>query len=220
MAALEDRDAVESRLARALGRAGSRAAGLVNGAVNDGDGALPEALWADIEALYRDALIGELEAIFVTSASAGMAALGIGVDFDVINRAAADFAQSYTFTLVRGITNNSRTVLQSAVSDYFNQRLTQRDLQARVSRTFGPARAATISVTEVTRAAVAGELAVAQSLGAQGVTVTHVWQTSSDDRTCPICSPRQGRAQGDGWQDYPPAHVNCRCWLSTEVARV
>jgi len=43
-----------------------------------------------------------------------------------------------------------------------------------------------------------------------------VWQTRNDEIVCPICGPRHGKEEGDGWtkDDGPPAHPRCRCWTN------
>jgi len=47
-----------------------------------------------------------------------------------------------------------------------------------------------------------------------------VWQTSGDEKVCEICGPLDGKAE-DEWDDPegPPAHVNCRCWMTTRVVK-
>lgn len=218
MPELANRGDTEARFARALGRAGSRAAQLVEAALEGAAdaGALTGEVWDAVAQEYASVLLGELEGVFVAGAQGQIDAVGIGVDFDVINTRAADYARTHTYDLVRGITDNSRRQIQQAVGDYFSQQMTQRDLQARISRTFGPVRASQIAVTEVTRAASHGEIAVNQALQQLGLKPVLVWRTNADDRTCVLCSPLDGKQQGDGWTNPPPIHVNCRCWMSTE----
>jgi hypothetical protein len=74
-----------------------------------------------------------------------------------------------------------------------------------------------IAVTEVTRASVEGERAQVRELAAQGVVLVATWQTANDELVCPVCGPRNGRREGDGWDSPPPAHPRCRCWLNHEV---
>jgi hypothetical protein len=41
-----------------------------------------------------------------------------------------------------------------------------------------------------------------------------IWQTSNDERVCPICGPKHGKEITDG--KFPPAHPRCRCWVTYE----
>ena len=80
-----------------------------------------------------------------------------------------------------------------------------------------------ISVTEITRAAVQGELGVARQLKNEGIDMRKVWQTNKDDLVCTICEPLQGVEEAT-WRsvapDGPPAHVRCRCFLSLLLPKV
>lgn len=218
MPELATRDQHENALARALGKAGTAAARAFEAAVaaaGDTQQLAPD-VWDEIASAYSGALLGELESIYLDGALGQQAALGIGVDFDVVNQQAADFARQHTFNLVRNITDNSRATLQQAVSDYFQQQMTLGDLQARIRRTFGPVRAAQISITETTRAQVEGERAVVRELERQGITFTHIFHSVNDGRVCPICEPLDGKPV----TVYPPVHVGCRCFVTSEPVRV
>lgn len=49
-----------------------------------------------------------------------------------------------------------------------------------------------------------------------------VWRTSGDERVCPICGPLNGKRKSEGWSGVtgpPPAHVNCRCWVTLDYTR-
>jgi len=41
--------------------------------------------------------------------------------------------------------------------------------------------------------------------------IWQIWQTSSDERVCPICGPYQGRIYLASDGPFPPLHANCRC---------
>lgn len=220
MPELQDRDTFEGNLARRLGATGMTLAQQLLAQLPDAADSptftvSQETLDAIVQS-YTEALLPELEAIFIAGAQGQMAALGLSIDFDIVNTRAAEWARAHTFDLVRGISANSTTQLQGAVNDYFTGRTTLADLETRIGRVFGPGRAAAISVTETTRAAAQGEFVVARELQAMGVRTVLVWRTNADSAVCPLCGPRDGTQQGDGWQDLPPAHVGCRCWTSAE----
>jgi len=111
---------------------------------------------------------------------------------------------------------------------------------------FTQSRADSIAATETTAAASAGEQAARQELEAGDSTaigalaifgmlagetdavdkiqhdVVETWETEDDARVCPICAPLDGMKRdkwGNEFPTGPPAHPNCRCWLSYEVER-
>lgn len=88
--------------------------------------------------------------------------------------------------------------------------------------TFGPARSARIAATEVTRIfSEAEQVAADTDPELQYMT----WNTVFDERVCPICGPLNGRSVRKG-QSFslgvrlPPAHVNCRCFVTASTAPV
>lgn len=172
-------------------------------------------VWRDIERRYTGAVRPELEKVFLEALDELVEALGFAIDWEVANTAAADWARGYTFDLVTGITDTSRTMLQQAVSDFFEQALSIDDLRDKISGIYGPVRAEMIAVTEVTRAvAESGKLAAAE-LEKQGVKMQAIHNTSNDGHVCPVCAPRnQQPIEAD--DQYPPLHIRCRCWPSYE----
>lgn len=111
---------------------------------------------------------------------------------------------------------------------------------------FAPSRAENIAVTELTRANIAGEQSAAAGINAGTLSgsvpgdrqgglnapglppifrdkmpvkkIVAVWHTEQDNRVCPRCAPLNGRPEGN-WGEFPlgpPAHVNCRCFLTWE----
>ena len=166
------------------------------------------------------------EKVYLEAAERMLAEVPIGVDYTLVNEAAMRWANRYTFDLVTDLTDTSRRGLQQAVSGYFREGQTLAELQAEVAsfkdragRLFGPTRAEMIARTEVTRAAVEGQRAAVRESDAilqkYGIKpMVEVWRTRNDELVCPICGPRHGKKEGDGWQkgDGPPAHPRCRCW--------
>lgn len=216
MPPVRNRETVEARMARVIGKVNREAQERIAELLGDKpsmDNLTPD-VWREIQGMYDRALLPQLETIFNDAADAMVETASAGVEWDLINRRAAEWARTATNELVRGITDNSRAIIQDSVSDFYNDRLTLGDLQARLSRTFGSRRAESIAITETTRAAAQGEAAYAAELRKQGVVLVAIWNTANDSRTCSICGPRDGKKQGDGWEDYPPAHPRCRCGIS------
>jgi hypothetical protein len=152
------------------------------------------------------------------------------VDWTLVNTRAATWAKGYSFELVKGIDETSKTALQDAISKYYQAPMTRAELEAEISKTFSPARASRIAVTETTRAAVEGDLEIAREIRAAGIEMVTVWLTDNDDKVCDICEPlNQKYADGekdgrpywihpDGSEiEPPPAHVECRCDIGNEI---
>lgn len=178
--------------------------------------------WDAQLAEWRGVLTPELESIFVDSAMELVQSNpAIGIDWDNVYRGAADWSRRYGSTLVTNIDERTRQGVRDAVADYYEQGQNLGQLRERLGQWFGPVRADMIATTEVTRASVEGERAIAQEAMSTGIQMVAVWQTSNDEMVCPICGPRHGKAEGDGWTkaDGPPAHPRCRCWLDHELRR-
>ena len=172
-------------------------------------------IWQIISAEMQMELRPLLERIYLDAAEQMLRSMpGVGVDWALINRRAAEWARQYTFDLVRGINGNTRAALQEKISAFYTERLTMDKLRELIEPLYGPVRAEMIAATETTRAAVNGELGVVTELRNVGIEMVSVWNTSNDDIVCPLCGPRNQKRQGDGWNDPPPAHPRCRCWLN------
>lgn len=148
----------------------------------------------------------------------------VGIDFDIaaVNEAALAWAQAYAFELVKGITETTRKVVSKAIEAFVaTPGMTNADLRAMLAPTFGDVRAAMIGTTEVTRA-YAQATAIYQELAKQdGIAMVRVWDTSGDDKVCPICGPldRQPESEWGAYSGGPPAHINCRCGDHLELAK-
>jgi SPP1 gp7 family putative phage head morphogenesis protein len=93
------------------------------------------------------------------------------------------------------------------------------DIVARLP--FGEERAWMIATTETTSAYARGQRMAGEALRKEypDVDVVKQWFTNNDDLVCPICGPLDGE-EIDMDDDFttgiadPPAHPNCRCWIS------
>ena len=180
---------------------------------------VPYTFWEEAGIEMASVLGPFSEDIYVQSALELMNSQPIGVDWAVVNQNAVDWARDYTFNLVQGINDHSRTALQSTVGAYYERGQTTGELVNRLSGIFGPTRAEMIAVTEITRAAAEGERAMVRELNKQGgVQMVPIWQTNNDSLVCPICGPRHSQEITDGI--YPPSHPRCRCWFGYEYPRL
>jgi len=191
---------------------------------------------------YAEGLQGTIEPNLSTTAyDSGLhlqEETGIFIDYDIYSEEVARWAERYTFDLVRGLTDTTRTRLQAAVPSFFSEGLTRDELERRilesgipdldvyigdrVRRIYSDQRASMIAVTETTRAASLGEQVTAKQIMMDNpsIVMTPIWNTSNDELVCPICGPRNGKEIKPGNEtngEYPPAHPNCRCWVSHEA---
>lgn len=207
----------ESRLARALSKAFRESRRLVQDALDDGilEGGditeLPLEVWDEIAADLQKAIRPALEEAYIEAAAEFAGELAYGVDEAQLATEAQAWAATYSFDLVTGLNQTSRAQLTGALSQFFEGSMTNQQLTKKIASVFGPARANTIAVTEVTRAAAEGQAWVAAQLGAAGAQMIAIWETRLDELVCPICGPRHDQVQGTNWIMLPPAHPNCRC---------
>lgn len=221
MADIPNRDELERQLARILGRLQkSQMARLLElmGDPPSLDRVQPE-FWDEIGGELAEALQPFLGNVYLEASRRMIEAGPVGVEWTLVNTRAADWARRYTFELVKGINDHTKEALQSAVSGYFEQGQTIGELENQIAGLFGVVRASMIAVTEVTRASAAGELGIVDELSEAGIDMIVTWATNEDELVCPVCGPLAGKRRGEGWTEPPPAHVNCRCWLNSELPR-
>jgi SPP1 gp7 family putative phage head morphogenesis protein len=177
---------------------------------------------------FQDAIVRELQAVALAGSDFGRqqvegavfgvrkAALEMTM-WELANNAAADWALSYGYELVRGLLSTTRDRLQREVAEYIRNSETIGELTRRIAsgEIFGESRARMIAVTEVTRAYAEGNRAAWK---ASGVIEGREWRTNADELVCPVCGPLAGQVAGldenfgDGISG-PPAHPRCRCWV-------
>jgi len=185
----------------------------------------PAAYWTAERAALTAALLPAIEATVMAGAQAAVAELeaimGIGVDWALINEAALEWARTYTFDLVKGVTETSRNLLQTQLANWIEAGESLPQMWKRLDPIYGPVRAKMIGTTEVTRAFAQGnELAWRESRVISG----KKWHSALDERVCPICGSLHGEVVpiGQPFSDgsmNPPSHVNCRCWILPVVMK-
>jgi SPP1 gp7 family putative phage head morphogenesis protein len=181
---------------------------------------LPPEFW-DQE---RQRLVAVIAPHLRRAALAGVGAVDLGVNFELANAAAADWAAQYTDDILHTLNTTSQNLVGAALADWSRQPgATMGDLKARLAPAFSPQRADLIAVTEVTRAYANGNKAAF----AQAGFTEWRWHTNRDDLVCPICGGLNGKIVKIGqpfgtWRGKaltePPAHPGCRCWV-TPVGR-
>jgi SPP1 gp7 family putative phage head morphogenesis protein len=176
--------------------------------------------WDDDESEFWDEVATTLLEIYFSGVDGGVDALPPAVrvlaDFDHVNTKALEFAKQYRYTLIKGITNTTRTQVQTAVSNWIQSGAPLDALEATLERTFGGVRAQMIAQTESTRVFAQANRDAFESTG---LVDQVVWQTAVDDLVCPICGPLHGTHIGIGDIDaLPPQHINCRCYVLPVVS--
>lgn len=226
MSDIENRDELERRLARKLGKLNRVQLGRLLEYLGDPPliANVPASFWDEAGMELAQALAPFLEEVYIEQSLELMNSQPIGIDPALINWNAVNWATDYTFDLVKGIDETSRQTLQRVVGDYYEKGQTMgaafdelakaesyNTLTRRLERTWSPARAEMIAVTEITRAATEGERMIARELNKEGVQMIPIWHTNNDALVCSICAPRNGQEIKDDL--YPPAHPRCRCWI-------
>lgn len=185
--------------------------------------------WDWEEALFAEELTPELLTIVFSGGVAGYQALPaelrVLVSWDVFNQQVIDWLNKYKATVLRGISNTTRQKVVRIFGDWIRSGDALPALEAMLEPIFGERRATQIAVTEITRIYAEGNLAAWRSTNMIG---EKRWNTAVDELVCPICRPLNGivvpidegfTPEGAGLgPTAPPAHVNCRCWLTPVVS--
>ena len=217
---IPNRDELEKKIARLLGNFNQEQLGKLLEMMGNSPNMnkVPPSFWEDAKQALAEELISFSQDVFLQAAQRILDDVPVGVDWSLINQAAADWAVRDVGQLVTKITDTTRKRVGAAVSSYFTEAQTIGDLEIRLSRMkdrfgniLGPKRAEGIAVTEITRAAAEGERSVVRELRKEGVELVEVWQTNNDELVCPICGPRHGKKENTNWTraQGPPAHPRC-----------
>lgn len=150
---------------------------------------------------------------------------GVAIDTEIVSSRAIEWATSYVHeSLAKKLNETTINDIQKMVGKLAaNSALTPQDVALGLFSTFSPARVAMIARTEVTRAKSAASNGYAKSLRDDGLDVVLRWTTRADEKVCAICGPLDNKKEDiyqKSFSDGPPAHVNCRCTIGTEVAGV
>ena len=170
----------------------------------------------------RAALGPEISSIATEQALRVAAEVGVQFDPAMVNEEALRWAQEYSYELITGLTNTTRNAVSRAMQSYLETPgMTRGALEALLEPAFGEYRASMIAVTETTRAyAESMNQYQRQIRDEAGVEMERIWQTNNDELVCPVCGPLNGQPESewsDQFPDGPPAHVNCRCFLTLRV---
>jgi len=165
--------------------------------------------------------------LFFAGAKSGASVLPRGVDllinWDVFNEQAIHWLKQYGLRWVGGINEVTRKGAMNVIDEWIKSGEALPMLEQRLAPLFDPGRAHRVAVTEVTRIYAEGNK---QAWSSTGMVGRKRWNTAEDEKVCPICGALDGRevdldnyfpAIEMGGIMNPPAHVNCRCWITPVV---
>ena len=173
--------------------------------------------WRDIQKDVEPVLLD----IYLQQAEGLMAEISVGVDWDLVNTTASQWARRHTEGMLQQLFNRRYEHLGETIPRFYEEGWNLGELRAELEKWYSPVRAEMIAITETTRAAVEGERAVIEQIYRDsGIRMVPIWQTANDEivRRCPICWPKHRTEITDG--QYPPAHPNCRCWVTYRLPEV
>jgi SPP1 gp7 family putative phage head morphogenesis protein len=145
------------------------------------------------------------------------------IDWNLPNTDAAQWIESYEFDLsyadIETLDKDQKTILRQALIQFVQEGGTVGDVVEKLTP-LSAEHAGTIANTEITRAYAQGNLA---SWRESGVTESKRWNTNRDELVCSICRPLDEKVvpldeKFGGIYDGPPAHPDCRCWISPVVS--
>jgi len=164
-----------------------------------------DAMWEDMAEIVILALLAGVESgVALLPANARVL-----VDFDLVNTDVLEYAKTYRYELIHGITETTRKQTQKAVGDWIQSGQPLSVLEQTLAPIYGEVRAGMIASTEVTRVYAEGN---SEAWDSTGVVGSWRWMTSQDDLVCAICGGLDGETFGlDDIDARPPAHPSCRC---------
>jgi hypothetical protein len=142
-----------------------------------------------------------------------LAGIGLAFNYRLVHVLAQQWAQDYSYELIRGINNTSRRAVETALIRWIESGAPLSELRQALEPSFGEVRAKRIASTEVTRAYAEGALRSYASAGygdgrptvavplhpecrcfysleiLEDGSAYWIFNTSRDDHVCPICRP-------------------------------
>lgn len=186
---------------------------------------LPPDFWQDERRRLLAILLPKIERAALTGIIQAQRKNGIGLNLEMANQRAADWARSYTDDLLSLLGTTSEKLVGDTLSAWIETPgATMGDLVRELTpRLAGNRyRADLIAVTETTRAYSEGEEVAYQVAGVE----YSRWRTNNDELVCKWCGPLNGKIArlGEPFGYFrgqpvyrPPFHPGCRCWRTAVV---
>jgi len=145
----------------------------------------------------------------------------IGINYDLVNVSAANWARKYSGLLVKSIDDTTRKMIRQQISAFVETPgYSVGDVMSMLP--FGEKRAFLIATTETTKTYAMAEQLAGNQLKKEfpEMRVIKQWFTNNDARVCEICRPNHTKITLiDGvfpsGHARPTAHPRCNCWMST-----
>ena len=182
----------------------------------------PDALdWPAYRKRAEDACIAALLLIYLAGVdgfSSGTPTATAEIPVTRVQDRAAVYSQQVGRTLAAEMMDAMQIKAVDVLRAFKSGEITRDQFEAMTKAITEPSKAKTIAATETTRANTAAERwAADQNVAQTGKRLASTWNTERDGKVCPICAPLHGRIDA-GWQSVipkgPPAHPNCRCFLT------
>ena len=150
------------------------------------------------------------------------------MDYTMVYSDVAEWARKHAGKAIKDINATTLKAVRKSVSRFVETPgYTIGDIMGELtSHGLDAKRARMIAITETTNAYAEGQKLAGIELQKKnpGVLVIKRWYTNNDDRVCDICGPLNGKevAMDEMFDEergisQPAAHVNCRCWMSTQT---
>lgn len=173
--------------------------------------------------LIKPAMVGALTNVANTRIDALGTQTQYPMDAEQRNTTVNGYLETYLPKFGLEINRTTSDVLTKAIALYrTTPGMTINDLRDVLTPAFGETRAATIAITENTRASTQTTNEYEKFLNDAGIKTELVWNTDADEQVCRICQPYDNKLI-DVWgiehPDGPPAHPNCRCDVTLRLVK-
>jgi hypothetical protein len=184
----------------------------------DGDGDDP-----NLSQLIKPAMVSELTNVANTRIDALGTQFQYPMGAEQRNTTVNGYLETYLPKFGLEIDRTTSDVLSKAIALYrTTPGMTITDLRDVLTPAFGATRAATIAITEITRASTQTTNSYEKFLNDAGIKTEMVWNTDADELVCRICEPYDNKLI-DVWgidsPEGPPAHPNCRCDVTLRLVK-
>lgn len=181
---------------------------------------VPESFWQEVANETEHETLAILYLLFLASSyyHAGGDVAGAGIESTTkasIDQQAIIYSRDAASRLAQSYTETSRERFDALTRELRGmppEKVTVKVVAEASVKVLGPARAASVAVTETTAAQSAGGEAGTRLVF--GLSTADKWITEKDSKVCPVCRPLH-RTKRDVWGlrfvDGPPAHPSCRC---------
>lgn len=144
------------------------------------------------------------------------------IDWNLPN-VAAKWAKQYAGSTYHFFTQGQKKAIRDAIEKYYKMRLKMDEVEKLLLTDFNKETAERITCTEITRASANAAQIMGEQLQKElgkGMRVEKIWHTHNDDLVCRMCRELEGKkvainASFTGDIFLPPAHIWCRCSITT-----